>query len=76
MPPIETLAKLIKECVLKRFAHFPMNGEQKVCPPFQRSLRRDVTHPIIESLDPSLPRTSNRGLRLPVCGSTFKHNVI
>ena len=27
-------------------------------------------------LDPSLPRTSNRGLRLAVCGSTFKHNSI
>ena len=27
-------------------------------------------------LDPSLPRTSNRGLGLPVCGSTFKHNSI
>ena len=27
-------------------------------------------------LDPSLPRTSNRGLSLPVCGSTFKHNSI
>ena len=27
-------------------------------------------------LDPSLPRTSNRGLRLAVCGSTFKHYSI
>ena len=27
-------------------------------------------------LDPSLPRTSNCGLRLPVCGSTFKQNSI
>ena len=27
-------------------------------------------------LDPSLPRTSKHGLRLPVCGQTFKHNSI
>ena len=30
IPPIETLAKLIQECVLKKFAHFSMDGEQKV----------------------------------------------
>ena len=29
IPPIETLAKLIKECVIKKFAHFSMDGEQK-----------------------------------------------
>ena len=28
------------------------------------------------NFDPSLPRTSNCGLRLPVCGSTFKHDSI
>ena len=28
IPPTETLAKLIKECVLKKFAHFSMDGEQ------------------------------------------------
>ena len=27
-------------------------------------------------LDRSLPQTSNRSLRLPICGSTFKHNSI
>ena len=26
----------------------------------------------LDSFDRSLPRTSNCGLRLPVCGSTFK----
>ena len=27
-------------------------------------------------LDPTLPQTSNRGLRLTVCGSTFTHSSI
>ena len=32
IPATETLAKLIKECFLKKFAHFSMDGEQKfVC---------------------------------------------
>ena len=30
IPPTETLAKLMKDCVLKKFAHFSMDGEQKL----------------------------------------------
>ena len=47
IPPTETLAKLIQECVLKKFAHFSMDGEQKFICLFKD--RWDVTSPTLGS---------------------------